>query len=297
MIYIIGGQTASGKSSLALSFAKEIGGQIVNADAFQIYRKLDIGTAKPTLNEQSVVKHHLFDIVNIDEPFSIFEYQKVARSLINGLIKKNIPVIIVGGSALYIRSVLYDYKFSQNVEVDMEKYEQLTNEQLHDELNIVDKYSAKVIHPNNRRRVLRALQIYLSTGIAKSENEKKQSKEPIYPYVMVALKHSKEDLSDLIKQRVIVMFNNGFVHEANTLGKIYPLKSPGFKAIGYEDIITNNDKTDEELIQIISDKTIKYAKRQLTFFKNKFDITFVETKEQALELLKSKYGENTNEKH
>lgn len=293
MIYIIAGQTASGKTELAIEFAKQIGAQIINGDAFQVYQKLDIGTAKPSIDERKIVPHHLFDIVPIDYAFSIFEYQKRAREIIDRLIKNNIPVVIVGGSGLYIRSVLFDYRFSSNEKPDMTKYSSLTDDELYHELQKIDPISANKIHPNNRRRVMRALEIYLQTGLQKSQLEADQSKTPYYPYLMVAINITKEELGLKITKRVKEMFAKGLRNEVMGLLQEFASQSPGLKAIGYKEIITNPDLNDEELVNIISRSTIQYAKRQMTFFKNQFDLEFFDTHAQALQrLIESHRGEH-----
>lgn len=291
MIYIIAGQTASGKSNLALEFAKKIGGVILNGDAFQVYQRLDIGTAKPSLEERKIVPHYLFDIVAIDHAFSIFEYQKLARAKIDECIEKCVPVVIVGGSGLYIRSVLFDYRFSNNAPVDMHEFELKSNTELHEYLQKVDPESANKIHANNRRRVLRAIEIYRQTGMAKSTLENDQDKQPHYPYLMVGLTPSKEQLDSQINNRVKMMFNRGLKEEVMILEKAYDSTSPGFKAIGYKEIIANPSFTDEELIELIAKNTRQYAKRQMTFFKNQFTIQFFPTHDQALHFLMEKHKE------
>lgn len=291
MIYIIAGQTASGKSNLALEFAKKIGGVILNGDAFQVYQRLDIGTAKPSLEERQIVPHYLFDIVTIDHGFSIFEYQQLARAKIDECIKNCIPVVIVGGSGLYIRSVLFDYRFTDNTPIDMSEFESKSNVELHDYLQQVDKESASKIHANNRRRVLRAIEIYRQTGRAKSELENSQDKHPHYPYLMVGLSPLKEQLDEQILNRVKTMFNKGLKEEVMTLLKAYDPTSPGFKAIGYKEIIANPSLMDEALIELIAKNTRQYAKRQMTFFKNQFTIQFFPTHDQALHFLMEKHKE------
>lgn len=285
MIYIIGGQTASGKTGLALRFASLIGGEIINGDAFQVYRGLDIGTAKPTKEEQQIVHHHLFDIIDVDHKFSIFEYQKLAREKIDELLAKHIPVIIVGGSGLYIRSVLLDYQFTESKYVDMSSYEVLSNEVLHDELKKIDPESATKIHSNNRRRVLRAIEIYLQNGISKSELEKSQRKEPLYPYTLVTIELDSETLDANIKKRVQKMFELGLRNELKTMLEKYSETSPGFTAIGYKEIIENRDLDDEALIEMISLNTRQYAKRQKTFFNNQFAVHSFKDVESALNFL------------
>ncbi|HKM02508.1 MAG TPA: tRNA (adenosine(37)-N6)-dimethylallyltransferase MiaA [Bacilli bacterium] len=285
MIYIIGGQTASGKTELALEFAQKIGAHIINGDAFQVYRRLDIGTAKASKEEQSLVPHHLIDIVDINEAFSIFEYQELARKIIDRLVAKNIPVVIVGGSGLYIRSVLFDYRFSPNSEADMARFEKMDNYRLHQYLASIDEISAEKIHFNNRRRVLRAIEIYLQTGLSKSALELEQSKQPYYPYTMVMVDWDKEQLDARILERIRLMFAQGLRSELAELLETFPSSSPGFRAIGYKEMIENANYSDEQLIDLINKNTIHYAKRQKTFFKNQFNISSFTKREEALEFL------------
>lgn len=285
MIYIIAGQTASGKTKLALEFAKAVGGHIINGDAFQVYRKLDIGTAKPTVEEQSIVPHHLFDIVDINHPFSIYEYQSLVRAKIDELTTNQIPIVIVGGSGLYIRSVLFDYRFSDHIEVNMDAFSNKTPQELHAYLTQIDPKSAEKIHMNNVRRVLRAIEIYLQNGKAKSELEDEQDKRPYYQYLMVTLDKGRDYIEFKIEKRVRQMFEKGLKEELHELLKLYPKDSPGFKAIGYRELIENPMMDDEDLIRLISKNTRQYAKRQNTFFNNQFDVHKFNKDEQALQFL------------
>lgn len=294
MIYIIAGQTASGKTALALDFAKRIGGHIINGDAFQVYRGLDIGTAKPTKEEQSSVPHHLYDIVDIDQSFSIFDYQARARQLIDELLAKHVPVIITGGSGLYIRSVLFDYTFSPSRPVDMSMYLAMSSEERHRFLQSIDEESASKIHANNQRRVLRAIEIFLQTGRKKSEIEQDQKKTPLYPYVMVTLDQDKEVLAKRIRTRVEMMFSSGLQAELTALLNHYPPTAPGFRAIGYKELLANPNLSEDMLIQMIALNTRQYAKRQNTFFKNQFHIHPFKTHDDALGFLLKKHEETHN---
>ena len=296
MIYIIAGQTASGKTKLALKFAQLIGGEIINGDAFQVYKHLNIGTAKPTKEEFALVPHHLFDIVEINHPFNIYEYQILARKKIDQLLAKKVPIIIVGGSGLYIRSVLFDYRFSQSVTVDMSNYLKMSDRELHEELVKIDLESSKKIHPNNRRRVLRAIEIFLQNGVTKSQLEQSQNKQALYKYTMVTLERSREFIEYAIQQRVIDMFASGLRQELGQLLKSYPSDSPGFKAIGYKEIIDNFDEGDDFLIDLIAKNTRQYAKRQNTFFNNQFIVhRFDDTQSALAFLLQSFQGAKQDE--
>lgn len=295
MIYIIAGQTASGKTALALDFASRIGGQIINGDAFQVYRHLDIGTAKPNDEERALVPHHLYDIVDINESFSIYDYQKKAREKIDELTSKNIPAIIVGGSGLYIRSVLFDYTFSDDKAVDMTEYETMEINRLHDELKRIDPESAAIIHANNKRRVLRAIEIYLQTGRAKSQIEREQIKTPLYQYTMVAIEIDRDQLGTRIEERVRNMFALGLRAETEKLLKIYAPTDPGFRAIGYKEFVDNPHLDDESLITLIALNTRQYAKRQKTFFKNQFTMNTYSNHNDALNDLLRIHEEYKNE--
>ncbi len=297
MIYIIAGQTASGKTSLALEFAKLIGAHIINGDAFQVYRELDIGTAKPSKEQQSIVPHHLFDIINIDEQFSIFQYQTMARNLIEELTKKGIPIVIVGGSGLYIRSVLFDYQFIAYPEVDLSEFDGLSNQELHDYLKTIDEESARKIHANNRRRVLRALEIFRASGQTKSALEKAQQKDPYYPYLMVSLEMDRQDLQQRIVQRIQMMFQEGLKQELAELRQRYHDDAPGFRAIGYQELIAEPQLNDDDLIDLIAKHTMQYAKRQNTFFTHQFKRVRFNDKQSALTYLLDAHRRNNHDTH
>lgn len=291
MIYVIGGTTASGKSSLAFSFAQKIDGVVINADAFAVYKELIIGTAKPTDDELVNVTNHLFNFRSISESFSIFDYQKAVRTLLKKYEKKR-PVVLVGGSGLYIRSVLFDYRFNLDVpKVDEGKYISFNNLALHKKLEQVDQISASKIHPNNRKRVIRALAIAESGAKTKSAIEAKQTKGPLYEHVFVCLDKEKEQLNKRIHERIITMFTNGLRNEVNELSAKFLHNLQALQAIGYKEIIEFNEKDDEALIELITNKTIKYAKRQRTFFRNQFDAKWFYDERKALEYLLKKHEE------
>lgn len=298
MIYVIGGTTASGKSSLAFKFARLIDGVIINADAFAIYQQLKIGTAKPSGEQLQEVENYMFNIRSVEEQFSIYEYQQEVRSIIQKCQKEDKPIIIVGGSGLYIRAVLYDYQFSKEKEkLDEAAYADLSNIDLHAKLAKLDKASAEQIHPNNRRRVLRALTIAKMSDTTKSVQLKSQKKAPLYNYVLVVLDAEKEELNLKIKNRVNEMFDKGLRKEVIQLTEHFPVNLQALQAIGYKEIIENPQENDMFLIDLISRKTIKYAKRQRTFFRHQFQgTTFYDVKE-ALTYLEAKYKECQNAKN
>lgn len=272
MIIVITGPTCTSKSKIAIEVANVFDAEIINADAFQVYKELDIGTAKPTSDQLKQVKHHLYSYLKPTDNFSIYDYQKDARALINKLLKQKKNIVLVGGSGLYIRSILFDYKFKDNAKkVNLKKFDKLTNEELHKELKKVDSLSAKKIHPNNRRRVLRALEIYYAYGKSKSALEKEQSHKIIYDDVHIySTDVDKEVLYRRINERVVKMIETGLIKEALSLEKKYGANLQSLKAIGYKEIIENKDKSKQEITELIQKNTRHYAKRQLTFIRYQY---------------------------
>lgn len=297
MIYVIGGTTASGKSDLAFAFAQETNAIIINGDAFAVYHELNIGTAKPNSEQLSTIDNFLFNHCSISEQFSIYDYQQAVRTIINKY-KGERPLVIVGGSGLYIRSVLYDYRFSEEVpRVDEAKYLEFSNIALHNKLKEIDSVSAKHIHPNNRKRVLRALAIAENTPLNKSENEAKQQKGPLFNNVVVCLDKPKELLNKRIYERTTAMFAKGLRAEVQTLMATYAHNLQALQAIGYKEIINNFTENDDFLIDLIAKNTIKYAKRQRTFFKHQFKSVWFNEQQAALAYLLMKHEEVQNAKN
>lgn len=282
MIILIGGPTASGKSEVALELCKLLNGEIINGDAFQIYRHMDIGTAKPSLKEREEVKHHLFDIRNPDETYNIKDYQKDARNVIDDILKRGKLPIIVGGTGLYQLSLLYDYDFKDEDEINLDDLAQLNNHELHQYLKSIDPKSSEKIHENNRKRVLRAIAIYRSTGETKSSLIDKQSHSLIYDdVIMVGIDCNRDVLYERINSRVDDMVENGLFQEVEALIKKYGTNQRAFDAIGYKESISYLTKqcSKEEAILEIKKHTRNYAKRQVTFFKNKFEMNWFPSKE------------------
>lgn len=290
MIFVIGGETASGKSSLAFRLAQTINGIIINADAFAFYRELNIGTAKPSAKELASVPCFLFNNISVTDTYSIYAYQKDGRAIIDEYLKRNIPIIIVGGSGLYLRALLYDYKLNEET---IETIDDITisNEALYENLLRLDKEAATKIHPNNRKRVLRALTIAKSQKMTKSALDAQTSKDPLYPYVMVTLTSEKSLLDQRIVNRTKTMFARGLKAEALALGAHYDHKLQALQAIGYKEILANENLSDTELIELISLRTRQLAKRQRTFFKNQFGSTWFPNADDAYSYLYGKYEE------
>ena len=286
MIISIVGPTGVGKSSLALELAKKVGGEIVNCDAFQIYKYMNIGTAKPTLEERKEVKHHLFDYVEPDYSFSVYDYQVTLRAKIKELEEKNVPIILVGGTGLYLKAALYDFNLhKEETHIDMSKYEELNNEDLHKVLEELDYEESLKIHFNNRKRVLRAIEICLSQGRKKSEMVEEQEHKLLYDVTFIGLTRPRDELYELINKRVDVMFEQGLLDEVKNLMNKYDHNLRSFQAIGYKEIIEGleNDRPLEEIKDLIKKNSRRYAKRQFTYFNHQLNVIWFDDKKKALE--------------
>lgn len=279
MIYVIVGATASGKSKLALELVKHINAEIINADAFQVYKEMDIGTAKISEKEMDNISHHLLSIVSPSDEYNVARYQKECRDVINKLIKEDKNIVIVGGTGLYIRATLFDYSFEKQQEIDMSKYEEMDNDSLYKELLKVDAESAKKIHKNNRKRVLRAIYIYLSSGQTKSSIEEKQDHKMIYDAKIFNIEVDREEVYKRINKRVDEMFDLGLVDEVKNIINKYGVNNHSLEAIGYKEVVSylNNQISLEECKELIKKNTRNYAKRQITFFKHQFNCINIKT--------------------
>ena len=272
-IIIVCGPTGSGKSSLSINLAKKLKTEIISADSLAVYKNLDIGTAKPTKEEMKMVKHHLIDVVSPFENFSVGDYKDLASPIIKELLENGKIPIICGGTGFYINSLIYDMGYGnaqKNLEV-REKFLKLAEEKgvdyVFSELEKVDKESSLKIHKNDVKRVVRALEIFYSTGQKKSEQ--KDSLNPIYNYVAVMINHDRDVLYDRINRRVDEMFDSGLVDEVKSLMDMgITIDNQCMQGIGYKEvydaIISNNF---ENLKDIIKLNSRHYAKRQITFFK------------------------------
>lgn len=276
-----------GKSETALAIAKAFNAEIINGDAFQSYKEMDIGTAKPPVSFFEEVPHHLFSCIDVDHEYSIAEYQKNLRAKVDELLKKNKNIVIVGGSGLYIKSALYDFEFKEEQEVDLSKYEKLDNHALHEELAKIDKAQAEKIHENNRKRVLRAITIYLAQGKTKSEVIDSQEHKLIYDAKFFVRNMDREVLYDLINKRVDKMVESGLVEEVKSLVKKYGKDCKSFQAIGYKELIKYLDGEDslESAIEEIKKNSRNYAKRQVTYIKHQFPVVFYENTDDLLRKL------------
>lgn len=286
-LLIICGATATGKTSLAVDCAKALKSEIISADSQLVYRGLNVGTAKPTTAEMGGVLHHLIDVVSPHNNFSVSDYEKRAIPIIDRLISQEKTPIICGGTGFYINSILYNLGYGKakaNAEIRA-KYESILNEKgkeyLHSLLKEVDADAADKLHCNDVKRVIRALEIYETSG--KRKSEQRDDLTPRYDYLAVAIDYPREELYKRIDNRVDKMFDEGLVNEVKGLLNIgVDEKCQCIQAIGYKEVVEclNNGDNESTMRDIIKKNTRHYAKRQITFFKKLKDIVWVKP-EQA----------------
>lgn len=277
-----------GKSETALEVAKHFNAEIINGDAFQCYKELEIGVAKPPIKYFSIVPHHLFSFVDITKDYSIADYQKDLRKIVEEVSSRGKNIVIVGGSGLYIRSALYDYEFAEQEKIDMSKYEKMDNDELHNELEKIDPKQAETIHKNNRKRVLRAIEIYLSLGKTKSEVIDEQNHKLVYDAKFFVRNMNRDELYKRINARVDDMSRCGLLNEVKTLVEKYGENLKAFQAIGYKELIpvVKGQYPLEEGLELVKKNSRNYAKRQVTFIKHQFPVIFYENTEELLGILK-----------
>ena len=277
-----------GKSETALEVAKAFDAEVVNGDAFQCYKEMEIGVAKPPKEYFSIVPHHLFSFVDVDCDYTIADYQNDLRKTVDEILSRGKNVVIVGGSGLYIRSALYDYEFNKDPDVDMSKYEQMTNEELHKELEKIDPEQAKIIHMNNRKRVLRAIEIYLGQGKTKTELIESQEHKLIYDAKFFVRNMDRKVLYSLINKRVDKMIEQGLLDEVKTIYEKHGECSKALQAIGYKELIPvlKDEYSLDRGIELVKKNSRNYAKRQVTYIKHQFPVIFYENTEDLLGILR-----------
>lgn len=273
-VIIITGPTGTGKTKLSIEVAKKYHTEIINGDAYQVYKNMDILTAKVTNEEKQNIPHHLFDIKEPSEEYSVAEYQQNVRKLISDFENRNLIPLIVGGSGLYLDSVIYDYDFSKigrNNETEI-KYRNLTNEELHKVLENLNKEAALKIHMNNRKRVLRAIELAEDNAIVTKFNNRL-----LYDPLIIFLNEDRDKLYNALNKRVDKMIEEGLLDEVKELS-LMNLSKTAQKAIGYKEFIAyfNGEKLLDECVDEVKKNTRHYAKRQITWFKNKPNITILD---------------------
>lgn len=269
MIIVITGPTGVGKTKLSIELAKEFNAEIINGDSVQIYKGLDIGSAKVTEEEKEGIPHHLFDIKDVTEDYTLYDYQIDARKCIEDIKKREKNIIIVGGTGLYIKSALYDYTLTKENKIK-ENYEGISTEELYKKLKKLDKDINIDCH--NRRRVVRALNYYKENNSSISENN--NGNKLLYDAIFIGLTTDREKLYQRIDDRVDIMLKKGLIDEVKAFHDKRIYTKPFKTAIGYKELYAyfNGDINYEEAIRLIKRNSRRYAKRQYTFFNNQFNI-------------------------
>ena len=271
MILVVVGPTGVGKTKMSVELAKHYNAEIINADSMQVYKDLDIGTAKVTEEEKEGITHHLFDICDVNSLYTVYDYQKDGRKMIEKLTHENKNIVIVGGTGLYIKALLYDYQFKDEEELD--DYSYLTNEEI---MSKIKKYDEECdIHINNRKRLVR----YLN----KLEQDlvlEKQGNNKLYDFKMIGLTTDRDTLYEKINNRVDKMVKDGLVEEVKSFYDKGIRSKAIMTGIGYKELYKyfDNEISLDEALDLIKKNSRRYAKRQYTFFKNQFsDIKWYET--------------------
>lgn len=295
-LIVIIGPTGVGKTKLSIELAKRFSCEIISGDSMQVYKTMDIGTAKITKEEMNGVPHHLINIKEPTESFSVAEFQQLVRNKITEITNKGKIPMIVGGTGLYIQSVLYDYQFPQ-APSDEQFRQQMENtvvekgkDWLYKQLAQKDPESAKRIHPNNIRRVIRALEVFHCTGKTMSEYEKADKPSLLYETALIGLTMEREQLYERINNRVDEMITNGLVEEVKRLYDQSIRDCQSIQAIGYKELYRyfDGEWTLEKAIEQLKQNSRRYAKRQYTWFRNKmdvqwYDVSKLQTNEKIIE--------------
>ncbi len=288
-VVVIVGPTASGKTAVSIELAKKINGEIISADSMQIYKYMDIGTAKPTLDEMQGIKHYMLDVVMPDETFNVAKYKSMAESAIEEILKKGKVPIIVGGTGLYINTLVDGIEFA-DVPGDEEYRNELIEKgyregamSIYKELEKVDSESAKKIDPNNIRRVARALEIYKVTGKTKTQLDIESRKEVKYDYRLFGMEWDRETLYNRIDLRVDKMIEAGLIDEVRNVTEKFKISNTAVQGLGYKEVIEflNGNISYEEMIEKLKLETRHYAKRQLTWFRRDKRIKWIRPDENA----------------
>ena len=277
------GPTGVGKTKLSIELAKRYNTEIISGDSIQVYRQLNIGSAKVTEDEKEGIPHHLIDILDITENYSVYDFQKEGREIIKKLSSAGKLPIICGGTGLYIKSLLYDYEFKEEAEFDTSIYDKYTNEELYERLKQVDPKSCEKIHVNNRRRVIRCLAIYDNTATKKSEIIDSQEHKLLYDVFLIGLTCDRKIVYDRINQRVDVMIENGLLDEIKGLLSYDDLFNlQGLRGIGYKEFepYFTGSATLDECIENVKKHSRQFAKRQYTWFNNQMDVRWYDIQEE-----------------
>ena len=280
-VYIILGPTASGKTAVAIELAKKLNGEIVSADSMQIYKGMDIGTAKPSIKERQGIPHHLFDIAEPDEAYSVAMFQQAAKACIEDIIIRGKVPIVAGGTGLYLNALTYDLDFTETSQDSAFREELMQKDalMLYDMLSKQDAQAAMRIHPHDKKRIVRRLEILKNEGSAKDYVFRRPNEA--YQFIMAGLTTDRAVLYERINRRVDGMVEQGLVEEAKALAQTYTNASTSMQAIGYKELLCylQGDDTLESAVEKIKRNSRRYAKRQWIWFKRDDRIVWYDTAE------------------
>ena len=275
-VLVICGPTASGKTGLSIEIAKRMNGEIISADSMQIYKDMDIGTAKVTKEEMQGIKHYLIDFLSPEKRYSVAQYKEDAENKIEEIVKRGNTPIVVGGTGLYINSLVYNINYN-DINID-EKYRQELNniakeegiQRLYNDACRIDPEAMKNISENDQKRIIRVLEIYKQTGKTKTELEIESRRiKPKYDYKIYAINMDREKLYERINKRVDIMIENGLIEEVEKIMKKYSNFPTAMQGLGYKEVVEylEGNCTKEDMIEKIKMESRRYAKRQITWFK------------------------------
>lgn len=291
-VIVICGPTASGKTGLSVKVAQAMNGEIVSCDSMQIYKDMNIGTAKVTKEEMQGIPHYLIDFVSPDKRYSVADFQKDAENAINKIIEKGKTPIVVGGTGLYVDTLVYHIQYPK-IETDLEYRKQLEEiiqkqglEVAYQKAKEIDPQATEKISSNDQKRIMRILEIYHQTKKTKTQLEvESRREEPPYEYLIYAIDMDREKLYDRINQRVDIMIQQGLIEEVQELLNKYKDFPTAMQGLGYKEVVSylKGDTTKEEMIETLKQETRRYAKRQLTWFRKNKEIKWIDGLQPAEE--------------
>lgn len=284
-VIVICGPTASGKTALSIELAKKINGEIISSDSMQIYKDMDIGTAKPSQEEMQGIKHYMLDFIEPDKRYSVADFKRDAEKAIEEILEKGKVPIVVGGTGLYVDSLIYgieyqDIQFDKNYRDELEKRVVSEGlETLYNEAKKIDSQAVEKISSNDQKRILRVLEIYKATGKNKTEQEVESRKNGVkYDYKVFAINMDREKLYERINRRVDIMIEQGLIQEVENLLKKYKEFPTAMQGLGYKEVVEylQGNTSKEDMIEKIKMETRRYAKRQITWFKKNKQTIWIE---------------------
>lgn len=284
-VIVICGPTASGKTSLSIEVTKKIDGEIISCDSMQIYKEMNIGTAKPTVEEMQGIPHYMLDFVLPSERYSVADFKEAATDRIEDILKREKVPIIVGGTGLYVDALTKNITYPE-IEIDLEYRKQLEElikenglESLYEEAKKIDEKAMQTISKNDKKRIMRVLEIYHQTGKTKTQLESESRlTPPPYEYIVFAINMEREKLYERINKRVDIMIDQGLIEEVEALTKKYEEFPTAMQGLGYKEVVSYLKKeiTKEEMIEKLKMETRRYAKRQLTWFRKDENIKWID---------------------